>query len=493
VSASEFRAPVLRGLAWKSATRITFELTKFGVAVALARLLTPHEWGIAGMVIVIIAFEPALGGVALASALVQRPEITEADRSTVFWVNAAVGIAVCAIGIAVSWPVAAFYGDSQVQPLFAALSVVFLLSALSSVQIHLLVREMEFRSLELRSMVGVVAGAAAAVVVAAEGGGAWALIAQQLAFYGVSLVLLWRFSRWRPHFVFSRASLREMRRFGGNVSGTLILFQLNQNTDNVLIGRFIGASQLGVYALAYNVILVPFSRLASPLQEVLYPVFSRLQADRARLAAMWLRVVRLVAALAVPAMLGLIVVAPDAVSVVFGHRWHAATPVIRILAFVGLLFVLQGLNSIVLQAVDRTRLLFRYALVCFVAGAASFALGLHWGIVGVAACFAAVSAVIQPIYMHLTARAVGVGLTDCARALRGVVDAAVLAAAAMALARAGLVGQGVGGAGRLAAVVAVGVAVYLPTLAWRAPDVVAEVARLVRRRSTVPSADVAPA
>jgi hypothetical protein len=101
--------------------------------------------------------------------------------------------------------------------------------------------------------------------------------------------------------------------------------------------------------------------------------------------------------------------------------------------------------------------------------------------------------VIQPFYMHLTARAVGVGLRDCGRALRGVVDAAVLAAAAMALARAGRVGQGVGGAARLAAVVAVGVVVYLPALAWRAPDVVAEVTRLLRRRTTVPSADAAPA
>ena len=191
-----------------------------------------------------------------------------------------------------------------------ALSVVFPLSALSSVQVHLLVRKMDFRALELRSIAGVVVGAAAAIFVAANGGGAWALVVQQLAFFGVSLLLLWRFSSWRPKFMFSRQSLREMRAFGGNVSGTLLMTQMTQNSDNVLIGRFLGPTQLGLYALGYNVILVPFSRIASPLNLVLYPAFSRVQHDRDRLAALWLRVLRLVGAIAVPAMLVLIVVAP---------------------------------------------------------------------------------------------------------------------------------------------------------------------------------------
>jgi O-antigen/teichoic acid export membrane protein len=281
---------------------------------------------------------------------------------------------------------------------------------------------------------------------------------------------------------YSRRALRELRGFGGNVSATLVLFQLNQNTDNVLIGRFLGASPLGAYALAYNIILVPFSRLVAPLHDVLYPVFSRLQDDHARLSAIWLRTLRMVAAVAVPAGLGLIVVAPDAVDVIFGRRWHAAIPVVQILSGVGLLFLLQGLNSVVLQAIDRTRLLFHYALVSFLAGVTSFAIGLHWGIVGVAGCFAVVSAVIQPAYMHLTARAVGIGLRDCARALGGVLIAALIATAGVAAIHTAMVAGGVGPPLRLVIAVVFAINLYLLACLFCAGDLVDELRRFVPQR-----------
>ena len=483
-----FRAPILRGLAWKTVTRVTFELTKLAVAVALAWLLTPREYGLAGMVLVLVAFEPVLSGVALASALVQRKEVTEEDKSTVFWTVAGFGLACTLAGIALSGLAARFYGDREVQPLFAAMSCCFFLGALGVTQAHLLLREMSFRAMELRAMAGVVVGAVAAVVVALEGFGPWALVAQQLGAIGTSTLLLWVFSDWHPRFVYSRESFRELRGFAGSVSGTLMLFQLNQNTDRVLIGRYLGASALGSYALAYNIILVPFSRLASPLQEVLYPVFSRLQDDRERLATVWLRVVRLVAAVAVPAMLGLVVLAPEFVSAVFGSKWHDAAPVMRILACVGLLFVLQGLNSVVLQAVGRTRTLFVYSVISFVTGIASFIIGLRWGIVGVAACFAVVSAVMQPFYMSLTAKAVGVGPRECIGAVAGVLQASALVVAAVLLARHLLVAAGASPGLTVVAAALVGALVYIPACWWRAPEVISELIRLRGRRAAAVTA-----
>jgi O-antigen/teichoic acid export membrane protein len=476
-----FRAPVVRGLAWKSATRGTFEATRLLLAIVLARLLTPDEYGLAGFVLVVVAFEPVLSGVAFASALVRRPTLNEEDRSTVFWTCLLTGLLCTTVGVALSWAVADFYGDGRVQPLFAAICFCFVLSSLGITHSHVLVREMNFRALEMRAMVAVVVGAAAAIYAAAAGYGAWALVVQQLVTYGTSAVLLWVFSDWRPHLMYSRRSIRELRSFGGNVSGTLALFQLNQNTDNVLIGRFLGAPALGAYMLAYNIILVPFSRLTSPLHEVLYPVFARLQSDTARLGSLWLRSVRLVAAVALPSMLTLIVIAPDAVNVVFGDRWSEAEPVVQILAWVGMLFALQGLNSIVLQAVDRTRTLFLYALISFAAGLVSFVIGLTWGIVGVAACFAVASTLVQPLYLRVTARSLGIGVRDFGRAVWGVFQASVAVAVCVLLVRQLLMYAGVGTLPRLLICTAVAVAVYVPIGAWRAPDVVDELRRFQRR------------
>ncbi len=492
-STGEFRAPVMRGLLWQIMGRGSSQLSQILVVVLLAHLLTPREYGIAGMVLVVISFEPVIAGTGLASALVQRPVITELDKSTVFWTNAAIGLLACIIGVAISPLVADFYGEAQVGPLFAAVSVVFFVSSLSSVQANLLIREMNFRSMELRTIAATLVGAIVAIAIAAAGGGAWALIAQQLAIYTVSLMLLTGFSRWRPRLMYSLDSLREVRSFGGNVSGTMLMNQLTQNADNVLIGRFLGASSLGLYTFGYSLIMLPVSRIASPLVQVLYPVFSRVQDDLPRLASLWLRSLRLMAAITMPAMLGFVVVAPELVDVVFGHRWHDATPVIQILATVGIAIGIQNLNGILLQALGRTRLNFRYAGVLFASALISFVVGLNWGIVGVAACFAGVNLFIQPVYLHLTARSVGIGLRECGQALSGVIQATAATVATALLTRELLIADGVPTTLRLISTIAAAVAVYACAVIWRAPEVVFEVRHLLPRRRATARAGAAAA
>ncbi len=138
-----FRAPVVRGLLWQLLGRGTWQLSQVVVVVLLARLLTPREYGVAGMVLVVISFEPLIAGTGFASALIQRAEITELDKSTVFWTNAAIGLLACVVGVAVSPLVGDFYGVHQAGTLFAAVSVALLLSSLSSVQGALLIRDMD--------------------------------------------------------------------------------------------------------------------------------------------------------------------------------------------------------------------------------------------------------------------------------------------------------------------------------------------------------------
>ena len=493
VAPGEFRAPVVRGLLWQLFGRGTWQLSQVVVVVLLAHVLTPREYGVAGMVLVIIAFEPLLAGTGLGSTLVQRPAITELDKSTVFWTNAGIGLIACLVGVAVSPLVADFYGTSEVGPLFAAASGVFFLSSLSSVQANLLIREMDFRMLELRSTAATLVGAASAILVAAEGGGPWALIVQQLAFYTVSLVLLTVASKWRPRLIFSRKSLRELRSFGANVSGTILMSQMTQNADNVLIGRVLGASALGLYTFGYSLIMMPVSRIASPLVQVLYPVFARVQAERARLTSLYLRSLRIMLAITLPAMLGLIVVAPDLISVVFGRRWHDATPIVQILSAVGLTLGVSSLNATLLQAIDRTRLLLRYSVVLFIASLISFVVGLNWGIVGVAGCFAGVNLFVQPVYLHLTARTIGIGLRECLGALAGVFQATALSIGTALVTRGLLISSGAPAGLRLAAVIAAAAVVYAGALLWRAPEVVGEVRRLGPRRGVPEPAGAAVA
>jgi O-antigen/teichoic acid export membrane protein len=479
---ANLRSPVLRGLAWKGTSQIFLQVSRLAVAVILARMLTPKEYGLAAMALVLASLVIVFSDVALGAALVQRTRLSEADRSTAFWTSVGVGALCTVLGIALSGVFAGFYGDPDVQPLFAVLSLSFFITSLATTHEALLVREMDFRGLELRMMIATAAGAATGIYLAAAGYGAWAIIGQQLAIAGVSTALLWLFSPWRPSFGFSRASLHSLGGFSANVFVHRLLYYLHRNVDNLLIGRYLGPAALGVYGFAYNVMLVPFSRIAGPLTEVLFPAFSRMQHDRARMTAVWVRAVRLIASFSVPALLGLVVVAPDFVSVVLGPKWDKATVLIQILAWVGLLQSLQTLNPNILQALDRTDTLLRYTVVFFTLHLTAFAVGLQWGVVGVAVGYLVSSLVVEPLFAWVTARALGVSPFVLVRGLSGVFQASVIMLAAVVGARVLLIQADAGGVLRLVLEVAAGVAVYLPCWRWRAGDAYAEL-EAIRRRS----------
>ena len=463
------------------------------VALLLARLLAPHDWGLAAMVLVFSGFVIVFTDNALKTALIQRRDLREEDRSTVFWLSAGVGLLLALLGIALSGPLASFYGEPEVRPLFIALSIGFFVTALGTTQSALLARDMEFRRLELRQIAATLVGAVAGISIALADFGAWAIVGQQLAEAVTSTALLWFVTPWRPSFTFSLASLRRLGGFAGYVFGENVLFQAGRNLNSLLIGRVLGAASLGTYTLATNVILMPFSRIAAPLQQVFFPAFSLMRDDRERIADVWIRATRLVALISMPALVGLIIVAPDFVTVVLGPRWSEATRVIQILAFVGILQAIHTLNGEVLLALNRAKWLFWFTMLWFAGGLGAVALGLQWGIVGVAVLYAAFALAVEPVRALITTRALGIPLSRFVSSLAGVAQATLVMAVAVLAARESMIALGVPPAARLVLLVLLGAGVYLGSCLWRAPEVTGEIRSAIWRRKHREQPRVAPA
>lgn len=488
MSADGIGSRIRTGLIWKAGSQITLQVSRMAVALVLARLLTPHDWGLAAMVILFSSFVIVFTDSALGTALIQRRDLTEDDKSTVFWASAGIGLLLMVGGVALSGPLASFYGEPDVRPLFAALSVGFFVSTLGTTQLALFVRDMQFRLLELRQIAATVVGASMGVSIALAHFGAWAIVSQQLAEAVASTILLWFISPWRPSFTFSMASLRKLGSFAGNVFGENLLYQAGRNLSSLLIGRFLGPASLGTYALATNVILVPFSRIAGPLQQVFFPAFSQMTDDRERLADVWIRATRLVGLISIPSLVGLAIVAPDFVHVVLGSRWNSATTVIQILAVVGLIQSLQTLSGEVLLALNRAGWLLRFTMLWFVGNVAAFAVGLHWGILGVATCYAVATGLIEPVRTVITSRALGISPWRFVRAFSGVTQAAAVMAAGLLAVRPALTAAGAPTALRLVLLIALGGVLYVAGCLWRAPDVRGEIAGVLKRRSAAPIA-----
>jgi O-antigen/teichoic acid export membrane protein len=471
----------MRGLAWVGASQVSISLIRLGVAVVVARLLGPGEYGLAMLALVFQSLVLIFSDMALGAALVQRKRLTDRDKSTAFWIAVGSGVAFTGIGVALSGPMAALYGQPDMQPLLAVLSASFLLTALGSTHQALLMREMNFGRLEPLTVGGALAGGVVAVVLAALGTGAWAIIAQQLGIAAVVTILAWKAAPWRPKLVFSRASLRDLASFSAYLVGHRLLYYVQQNADRFLIGRFVGTPALGAYAIAYNIILAPATRLGQPLQRVLAPAFSRIQDEPERIAAAWARVARLLAVLAVPGLLGMIVVAPDFVAVVLGDEWSSAVALIQILAWVGILQAIQSVDVDILVARDRTATVFRFTAAFTLTHLVSFTIGLQWGIVGMAVAYAVSATLIQPFLTVLTARALGVSPWIFVRSMSGVFQAALVMCAAVYAARMGMVDGGLDAGVRLVLCIALGALVFVPLCAWREPAL-REEARSVMRR-----------
>ena len=215
---------------------------------------------------------------------------------------------------------------------------------------------------------------------------------------------------------------------------------------------------------------------------MLFPAFARIQDDVEKMQSVWLRVNRMVGALTIPAMVGLACVAPDLVRVVLGERWHTAIPVIRILAWVGLLQSLQSLNSSILQARDRTNTLLRFSAIALTSSLIAFVGGLHWGIIGVATGYAISSSFVEPYYTAMTARVLGVSPLRFWKNIRGIAISSAVMGAAVVGARSGLIALGTPAGLRLPALIALGAVVYGLAAFVLAPEVVAEVRELRDRR-----------
>jgi O-antigen/teichoic acid export membrane protein len=478
-------ASVAAGLRWQLATQLVNEGTRAASVIVVARLLTPTDYGVAGLALVFASLTSVISDPALGTALMRRPRISELDRSTVFWSMLLVGTVLTVGGVAASGLVAEIVGQPEVKRLFAVLSLTFVISCASVTQIALFNRDLSFRALQIRQMCAVVIGGSVGVVCASLRLGPWAIVGNQVAYTTASALLVWLMSPWRPKWVFSFSSLRELGSFGSKLYAADLLGWSQENADNALVGRVLGSAALGTYALAYNLMFVPLQRISQPIMQVMAPAYSRLQDDPVRLERVWLRSKRLSASLLTPAFFGCIVVGPDLVPVVFGEKWHAAVLPLQLLCLAGLAQTLVTLDADVLAALGHGGSIFSIQIVTSTVTVAAFVAGLPFGIIGVAGFFAASRWILVVVEVRMTTRAAGFSFRAALRAGTESLPAGLLAVGVGFGARTLLMAGQTPAAARLVLVGALVVGVYAALMFLFARDVVDELRDVSARRRRV--------
>lgn len=388
------------GLSVFSAQGIQFLLRTAGTVV-LARLLTPAEFGLIGMVAVVVNFAQLFKDAGLSMATVQRDTISREQISTLFWINIVLSAVLGLVVLAASPLVALFYGRPELTAVTAVLSVSFIISGLGIQHAALLRRHMQFAALAVVRVGAQLVQLTVAIVLALVGFGYWSLVCGSLTAGLATVGLTIAFCPWVPGRLRQGTGVRDMLSFGGHLTGFNFINYFARNADKLLIGRVIGADGLGIYEKAYQLFMLPITEISSPITSVAMPVLSSLQNEPARYLKYYRRLLDVLALLTVPLTVYCILEADFLIRLVLGPQWTDAGPVFRVLAIAGLFQPTSGTAGLVLLSLGRANRLLRVATVTGTVTVLSFIAGIPYGILGVATAYAiAIYALLLPTIVY---------------------------------------------------------------------------------------------
>lgn len=389
-------------------TTVTAQGIMFAIIIArtaiLARLLTPEDFGLIGMVSIVIGFAAMFKDAGLSMATVQKENIDQAQISTLFWINAMISCLLCLAVLALSPLVTLFYHRPELTAVTAVLSVSLIIEGLTIQHAALLRRHMKFIALTVTQISAAIIGLAVAIGLALHEWRYWALVGGTIASSCITLLLTFFFCPWVPGGMKKATGVRDMLAFGGHITGFNFFNYFSRNADNILIGKFIGADALGLYAKAYGLVQLPITNLRNPITQVAVPACSRIHKETERVRAYARKYTFMLAFFAMPLMVICFVLSEELVLVILGEQWLPMVPLFKTFALVGFIQTPANVKGMMLLSCGKAKEYMYQGIAVSIVFIFAFIVGLNWGVIGVASAYAIAVYLIQPATFWYTCK-----------------------------------------------------------------------------------------
>lgn len=380
---SELREQTITSLKWQSIGRFSVVGLSFVFGIILARLLSPSDFGVLGVYAIFFAIAGTFIDSGFSNALIQRKTITEEDRSTVFWFNAVLGIFFYLAFFFTSPLLAKFFGIPILKDIIKVTALNILIGSLTAVQGTLYRKYLGFRTTAIVNVVSTFISGVVGIIMAFIGFGVWSLVYQGLTTSIVSSALLWYYSKWRPHLIFSKASFNEMFAYGSKLLGASLISQIYFNAHTFVIGKFYTTRDLGLYNKGTGNAKILSTNLTGILSTITFPILSQIQDDDERLIhaySIYIKVTSLVifflmfvyAALARPITL-----------LLYGAKWEGAIVFMQIISF-GLMFDhINNINCNIFNVKGRSDIVLKSEIVKRIVSMSILIVAIPFGVVSI--------------------------------------------------------------------------------------------------------------
>ena len=331
---------IISGILWNALGQFGRQGISFFVAIILARILLPAEFGLIGMLLVFSGIADVFINSGLGTALIQKKDANTVDYSTVFYFNVAVSLFFYILLYVSAPAISTFYNEPELLHLTRLMALVFVINAFGTVQSTILTIQLNFKKYNLISLVGVLISAIIALFMAYKNYGVYSLAGQAISYAVVTNILYWFTSKWKPELIFSMSSFRSLFRFASKILLSSLLDKIFTTIDSLVVGKVFNAAQLGYYTRAKATRDLPIVNTTGIISSVFFPVFSKLDNDD-ELRRYHLRFFSLIAYLVLPLMAGLFVVARPFTVTLFTEKWIESVPMLQIFCLFGPVYPLS--------------------------------------------------------------------------------------------------------------------------------------------------------
>jgi teichuronic acid exporter len=372
----------ITGMMWSSVHRFGSMSISFIANIVLARLLTPEDFGIIGMIMVFIAISGTLVDGGFASALIQKKKPTKEDYSTIFYWNLILSLVLFILIYIASPAIERFYEMSTLSSLLRVLGIVLILNAFNIIQTNQLIKNLNFKRLANINIVATLLSAVIGIVMAYMGYGVWSLVAKLISVSLFQSIFLWYLNRWRPSFEFSFSSLKELFGFGSYMLLSSFIIETYDNLKSLIIGKVFSAADLGFYVQAERMRSVPVQGLSSVVNQVTFPVFSELQDDKESLVKGVKKSIKAITFINFPLMVITIIIAHPLIILLLTEQWVISATYLQILCVGGMVYTLNTINNNILKSLGESKLYFIVLTLKRITGIIFILIGLNYGITG---------------------------------------------------------------------------------------------------------------